>query len=207
MSASFCQAQTSKLYLQVGGGYLLYNQLEQVGFDAAGPATMAYAEVGKTFRPLSIGGQQTFLQEYSFFKYRLKQQIQTLYAKYSFNQYLEFLPYGLDPYAMIGASFITNRFQTFDRENPSELINQEVISKPGYTFGAGLQAGIHRLIVGFHYQYTPGRDSFTLEDFETLPFATGSHLISLNIGIRLTAPEKSKRSRCPRFGGKGMLRF
>ena len=200
-------AQTSKFYIQIGGGYLALNQIEQIGFSPEKPALLTYAEIGKTFKPLSIGAQQTFLQEFNFYKYSIKQQLQTLYAKYSFNQYFDWLPYGLDPYLMMGASYITNRFQTFDREDPNLLVNQEVSTKPGYTFGLGIQAGSHRLIVGAGYQFSPGNESFTLQDFETLPFATAVHMITINIGIRLTAPEISKRRRCPRFGGKGMLRF
>lgn len=207
--ATQTEAQSSKLYLQVGGSYLLYDQIEQFGFDRQGPSAMAYAEVGMQFKPLSVGAQQTFLQEYGFYRFAIKQQLQTVYAKYSFNQYLNWLPYGLDPYAMVGASLITNRFQTYaeSTRNPQEITDQEVSMKPGYTFGLGLQAGSERLILGLHYQYTPSKDQFTLQDFEELPFRTSAHLITLDVGIRLTVADRNKRNRCPRFGRKGILRL
>ncbi|NND07929.1 MAG: hypothetical protein HKN87_16240 [Saprospiraceae bacterium] len=203
------EAQTSKLYLQVGGSYLLHDQIEQFGFDRQGPSVMGYAEVGMQYKPLSVGAQQTFLQEYSFYRFSIKQQLQTVYAKYSFNQYLNWLPYGLDPYAMVGASIITNRFQTYaePNRNPQEITDQQVSMNPGYTFGIGLQAGSERLILGLHYQYTPSKEQFTLQDFEELPFSTSAHLITIDVGIRFTVADRNKRSKCPRFGRKGILRL
>jgi hypothetical protein len=203
------QGQTSKWFVQVGGGYLAINQIEQLGFDSEGPAILAAVEVGKTFQPLSVGVQQSFFQEYVFYRYGIKQQIQTIYAKYSLNQLTDLLPYGVDPYLMAGAAFTTNRFLTFDNTDPDlpGPEGQEIYKSPGYTVGGGLQIGSRSIIFGMHYQYSPGQNSFTLSDFETLPFATGVHLFSIDMAIRLTAPSMKKHSKCPRFGGKGMLRF
>ncbi len=207
LSASI--AQTSRFYLQLGGGYLLMDQVEQLGFDKVGTSILAYAEVGMKFRPLSVGVQHSFYQAYDFYKYSIKQQMKSIYAKYSFNQYLDWLPYGLDPYAMVGASLISSRFQTIDQldHGAGVVLDQQIISRPGYTFGAGIQAGSRWLVFGIHYQFTPGGDQFVLQDFESRTFATGSHMLSIDIGVRLLTPARRKGSRCPRFGGKGMLHF
>lgn len=201
--------QTSKWYLQAGGGYLFLNQIEQLGFDPKNPAALVYVEAGKTFQPLSIGVQQTLFQHYGFYRYAIKQNLQTIYAKYSLNQLLDIIPYGVDPYIMGGASYVTNRFLSYEENDQGQftLATREVSKKPTYTIGAGIQVGSRALILGLHYQYSAGIDSFTLADFETLPFVTGTHLLSVNIGIRFVTADSKRGSRCPRFGGKGMLRF
>ncbi|MCB0688453.1 MAG: hypothetical protein KDC53_18065 [Saprospiraceae bacterium] len=201
-------SQGSRWYLQMNGGYLLLNQLEQLGFEPEHPAGLISIEVGKTYQPLSVGVQQTLFQEYGFYRYRIKQSLQTIYAKYSLNQFINALPYGVDPYFMLGVSYTQNRFQTYEQPDQGPLlVSQETVQNPGYTIGGGIQIGSRNLTLGLHYQYTSGRETFSLADFETLPFATGSHLISLNIGYRFTAFSHKRTSRCPRFGGKGMLRF
>lgn len=201
--------QNSQWYLQLGGGYFLLNQIEQLGFESKTPAGHLIGEIGKTFQPLSIGVQQSFLQRYSFYRYDIKQRLQTVFAKYSLNHLTDLLPYGLDPYVMVGASFTTNRFITYQENDAGilERISEERTVKPGYTYGAGIQVGSRKLILGLQYQYTASKDDFTLADFNTLPFATGSHLISLNVGLRIMAPQFGRGSRCPRFGGKGFIRF
>lgn len=209
LSVSTIYGQTSKWYLQIGGGYLLLDQIEQLGFERQSPSGLLYLEIGKTFQPVSIGIQQSVFQHYRFYRYDIKQQSQSIYAKYSINHLTHLFPYGLDPYVMLGASYLKNRFVTREENDQGVWapVSQELSQKTSFTFGAGIQIGSQKVILGVHYQYTSGNDHFTVSDFETLPFATGSHLVSLNVGLRFLSPHLNRSRRCPRFGGKGMIRF
>ncbi|MDH3243687.1 MAG: hypothetical protein OEM26_03640 [Saprospiraceae bacterium] len=78
--------QTSDWYLQVGSGYMIVEQLNQLGFEKSSPSFTGFAEAGKLHQPVSVGVQSTFRQEYGFYRYAIKQQIRSVYVKYSFNK-------------------------------------------------------------------------------------------------------------------------
>lgn len=199
--------QKSKWYLQLGGGYNLMDRVEQLGFDRTGPSGFMYAEIGRTFRPLSVGVQESAKQSYDFYKYRIHIHSQMVYAKYNFNHMMDWLPVGLDPYVKVGATLLHVSLDTYQEADFAARLDRSTKMRPAYTFGAGVQIGSRHVVLGMHYEYTPGKDVFDVSDFGSLPFATGVHTMTIDAAIRIFEPSKSRRSKCPRFGGKGIIRF
>ncbi len=203
--------QTSDWYLQVGGGYMIVEQLNQLGFEKSSPSFTGFAEAGRLHQPLSVGVQSTFRQEHGFYRYAIKQQIRSVYVKYSFNKVIPWMPYGLDPYLMAGASQVKNQFVSYEQQDPAAQIieSREIKETAGYTFGSGIQVGSRNVVAGLHYQFTPGRDRFYVPtgDASELTFETTSHFLEVRLAIRLTAPKLGTTRRCPRFHRKGSIRF
>ncbi len=119
------------------------------------------------------------------------------------------MPFGLDPYAMVGAGLASKQITTFQKSSvPYEIPEmQEVNREPIYTFGFGVEIGSRNFLLGLHYQYLPGNDKFTSTEGEPLSFATANHLVSASAAFRFVARHAARGIKCPRFGQKGIVRF
>lgn len=202
--------QSGDWYVQAGGGYLLIDQISQLGFEKQGPSVVAQFEIGRKFKPLSVGVQMNLASNYTFYKYDLRQHIRTLYAKYSLNALVPWLPYGLDPYLMVGASHLRTELITYQKDAIKERLVEygEVQDKPMYSIGGGLQVGSHRYIFGLQYLYNPNKNTFSVDaEQDQLPFATSAHFVQATVSIRIHAPKLNGRGKCPRFSRKGIIRF
>lgn len=198
----------SKWFIQVNAGLAVWKQNQQYGFKENGKFGTLSLEIGKKYKPLSMGAFMSNGLKSSFFNYTLNQRIYGIYGKYSINKFIPMLPHGIDPYIFAGSTIqqtSLTKYSVENLENETESVQNR--TRAGYSFGGGLQVGSESIIIGFHYQFTPGTQLFEISENPQIQFNTGIHQAEIKIGIRLSTPDQN-RSGCYSFNKrKGYLKF
>jgi opacity protein-like surface antigen len=199
---AYNQDPEPKWYLQLGAGYAVWKQNQQIGFNESGKFGTINLEIGKKYKPLSVGAYMSNSLKSTLFNYDMNQKIYGLYAKYSINRFIPGLPHGIDPYVFAGSTAVQTRLTKNDisQEKPVVESVQEKLNA-SYSFGGGIQVGSEFLIFGFHYQFTPVSQLFDINENPQLKFNTSIHQAEVRLAIRLVTPDRNK-SGCYSFNRK-----
>ena len=197
-------------YVQAGIGLDIYNHHKQVGFNSVSNAKFAYLEVGSERGIFKAGLFYTLGQKHQFYTYELEEDLQGLYVKLNLGPFIQFLPYGIDPY-VFGSAAMKHTYFKQAVINPEGITEMQKITNMSFnnSFGTGIDIGRKIFVLGFQYAYSPGKATFLRPEGDPLTLFTSKHSFSVSLGIRIRPSLGGSGLRCPRFGkrSKGNTSF
>ncbi len=187
---------TKLQYVEITGGYGIWIQAAQTGFENVDTPLFGSIEYGNTLSPLSFGLGASIGNQLNRDSISLNPQYAFAFAKYRISQLVPSLPSGLEVYGLAGASAWRADLDNFATETsefsiPGNQKDQGV----GMILGAGIQYRYREIGVGAQFLWITGKGNYQLADATEVGVLTGTKQLHVVLSYRLVWGRK--KINCP----------